>query len=77
MPQETREARIAELQSLIGAVADPEDTSRQTETLRSLNAAIHADERVSEGLAAEIRRVVGLSQLDTTGQGVAAGAGGV
>jgi predicted O-methyltransferase YrrM len=30
-----------------GAVADPDDTSRQTETLRSLNAAIHADERVA------------------------------
>ncbi|MFO1070063.1 MAG: class I SAM-dependent methyltransferase [Geminicoccaceae bacterium] len=30
-----------------GAVADPEDRSRQTETLRSLNAAIHADERVT------------------------------
>ncbi len=37
---------------------------------------LDADERVSEALAAEIRRVVGLSQLDTTGQGVAAGAGG-
>ena len=30
-----------------GAVADPEDRSRQTEALRGLNARLHADERVS------------------------------
>jgi O-methyltransferase len=30
-----------------GAVADPDDTSRQTRALRELTAAIHADERVS------------------------------
>jgi O-methyltransferase len=30
-----------------GRVADPEDSSHQTQTLRALNAKIHADERVS------------------------------
>jgi predicted O-methyltransferase YrrM len=30
-----------------GAVADPNDRSRQTTTLRELNARLHADDRVS------------------------------
>jgi O-methyltransferase len=34
-----------------GRVADPEDSSHQTQTLRALNAKIHADERVDMALA--------------------------